>query len=131
MIALCLSTLLAALPGLDDVGRKDAQLLLDTVESLIEPVADFRCEYEGQFRCRGKVAEAFGVGDDDVFDSYGGVFIWKWGGDTHIESMHRRATVPRSCARASSCGHASVKPRSIRSSTIRRSGARSSWILRT
>jgi len=91
MLALLLPTVLTVLTVGDDSMRHEAQLLVDTIESLQQPVEDFRCEYEGTIRVRGTVAQAFKLGDDDVLDSYSGVFIWKKGGDTRIEGWHRQA----------------------------------------
>jgi hypothetical protein len=89
MLAFILSLSLAALANADDSARREAQALVDTIESLQKPVDDFRCEYEGTLRARGRVAEEMMIGEEEVYDSYGGVFIWKKGGDTHIESWHR------------------------------------------
>ena len=91
MLALILSAFLTVLPVGDDVARQEAQLLVDTIESLQQSVEDFRCEYEGTRRVRGTVAKTFKLGEDDVLESYSGVFIWKKGGDTRIECWHRRA----------------------------------------
>jgi hypothetical protein len=83
--------LLLLSPEVDGSAKDEARLLLDTMESLLQPVEDFRCEYEGTLRARGKVAQSVKVREDSVFDSYGGVFIWKKGGDTRIEGWHRQA----------------------------------------
>ncbi len=55
-----------------------------------QPLEDFQCEYEGTRRVKGKLAEQMKVTEGDVAESYSGLFIWKKGGDTHIESLHRR-----------------------------------------
>jgi hypothetical protein len=88
-----LSMLLTALPGVDDPAAKDVKTLLDTIEALQQPVEDFRCEFEGTTRVRGKAAEDMKiVRDDGLHESFSGMFIWKKGGNIHIESLHRRAT---------------------------------------
>ncbi len=91
MISTILSMLLTALPGGDDSGALDVKMLLDTIESLQQSVEDFRCEFEGTRRARGKVAEAMKVvREDGLYETFSGVFIWKKGGDMHIESLRRR-----------------------------------------
>jgi len=92
MFTLILSTFLAVLTVGDDPARHEVQVLVDTIESLQQPVEDFRCEYEGSFRAAGTAAQALKLGEEKVLDSYSGVFIWKKGGDTRIESWHRRGT---------------------------------------
>jgi hypothetical protein len=70
--------------------RDDPQVLVDAIESLQQPLADFRCEFEGTLRARGKVAEAMKVGDDEVYEHYSGAFVWKSGGDIRIEGLYRK-----------------------------------------
>src|SRR5262249_22134122 len=62
------------------------------IEALQHLIEDFQCEYEGIIRFKGKVAEYEKVGEDGLFDSFSGIFIWKRGGDTHSESLHRRGS---------------------------------------
>ncbi len=89
MLPMIVPITLAALLVLDDTGRNDARLLIETIESLQHPVEDFRCEFEGTIRLKGKIAEYTPIGEGGLHESFGGVFIWKRGGDTHSESLHR------------------------------------------
>jgi hypothetical protein len=92
LLILMVSAFLVAFAGGDDSARHDAQLLLDTIDALQQTVEDFRCEFEGSVRFQGKVAEAMKVGEDGVYNSYSGVFIWRKGGDIHIENWQRQAS---------------------------------------
>jgi hypothetical protein len=89
-----LSALLAVILGADGSAPDDVRTLLDTIEALQEPMEDFRCEFEGSLRFQGKVLEqekAKGtVREDGLYETFSGVFIWKRGGDTHSDSLHRR-----------------------------------------
>jgi hypothetical protein len=91
MVPIILSVSLIAFTGEDTGARKDARLLIDTIESLQHSVQDFRCEYEGTTRFMGKVAQDMKVGGDGLYESFSGVFIWERGGDTRSDSLHRRA----------------------------------------
>src|SRR5215831_9880690 len=91
MFPMILLIFLTCLPGGDGPGTNEARLLIDTIETLQHPVEDFRCEFEGTIRHRGKVAEDMKVGEDGVYKSFSGIFIWTRGGDTHSEGLHRRA----------------------------------------
>jgi hypothetical protein len=92
MFPTILSAFLTAFPGGDDPGRNDARMLIDTIESLQQPVEDFRCEFEGATRFKGKVAEneKDKIGEDGLFETFSGVFIWKRGGDTHSDILLRK-----------------------------------------
>ncbi len=92
MLLMILSIYLTASSGGDGPGTNDARLLIDSIESLQQPVDDFRCEYEGSLRYKGKVAEYTEVGDNGLYESFSGIFVWKRGGDIHSESLHRRVT---------------------------------------
>ena len=86
-------TLLLTAPTLEEgPGRSDAMRLVKTIESLQKPIDDFRCEFEGEIRYKGKVAEGQKLGDDGLSESFSGIFIWKRGGDTRSESLHRDAS---------------------------------------
>ena len=77
----------------DQSSRADAaRALIDTVESLQQPIEDFRCEYEGAAHFKGNSAKLQKLGEEGVFESFSGVFIWKSGGETYSDSLHRRAT---------------------------------------
>ena len=92
MSRLAVFLILSALAGVaDGPERDDARLLVEAMESLQQPLQDFRCEYEGLIRAREKVAEAVKVAEDGVFESFTGIFVWKAGGDTRIESLRRRS----------------------------------------
>ena len=91
MLSLMMSIVLTALSGGDSDRAEDVLSLIETIEALQQPVEDFRCEFEGAIRYRGGAAENQKVGDDGLQESFSGVFIWKRGGDTHSESLHRRA----------------------------------------
>jgi hypothetical protein len=92
MFPTILSAFLTAFPGGDGPARNDARLLIATIESLQQPVEDFRCEFEGNIRFKGKVAEneKGKIGEDGLFETFSGVFIWKRGGDTHSDTLLRR-----------------------------------------
>jgi hypothetical protein len=93
MFPMILTMLLTALLGQEGPAKNDAQLLIDTIEALQQPIEDFRCEFEGTNRFMGKVAESFKVTrEDGLYESFSGVFIWKRGGDIHYETWNRRAS---------------------------------------
>ena len=89
MAPMILSIFLSSLVGSDGAGSIDARLLVDTIESLQQPVDDFRCEFEGNTRRFGQLAECTKVGADGLYGSFSGIFIWKRGGDTYSESLRR------------------------------------------
>src|SRR4051794_36938879 len=76
-----------------DSGRQNAMILVDTIESLQQPVEDFRCEFEGTMLFKGSVGanEKLKVGEDGLYESFSGLFIWKRGGDTYSDNLIRRA----------------------------------------
>lgn len=84
---------LAALPGaVDDAPRDVIQPLLDTIDSLQEPIEDFRCEFEGTVHHRGRVyANSAKTGPDGLYESYSGLLIWKRGGDLYMDCLHQEA----------------------------------------
>jgi hypothetical protein len=90
MLPTVLSILLAVWSGGDDGARNEARLLLDTIEALQQPIEDFRCEFEGTMRFRGKILEYTKTGEDGIYDTFSAVFIWKRGGDTYTDGLHRR-----------------------------------------
>jgi hypothetical protein len=92
MFSTMLSVLLVVHLGTDDSATNQVGLLIDTIESLQQPVEDFRCEYEGTIRHRGKASRTQKLGDDGLYDSFSGIFIWKRGGDTYSDSLHRTTT---------------------------------------
>ncbi len=76
----------------DDPTRKEAQLLVDTIESLQQPLEDFRCEFEGTIRYNRTAFELrkLEFRDDGLYESYNGVFIWRRGGDIYADVFRRR-----------------------------------------
>ena len=64
--------------------------LLDAIESIQKPVEDFRCEYEGRIYVKEKgPGGPQGLNDDGLYDEFSGVFVWRRGGDTYDDCMHR------------------------------------------
>jgi len=92
MISIILTISAAAVAGQVEPGMNDARSLVATIETLQQPIEDFRCEFEGANRFMGRAAEELGVSGDRPYESFSGVFIWKTGGDTRSESLHRRET---------------------------------------
>ncbi|WP_165226223.1 hypothetical protein [Aquisphaera insulae] len=93
MIEVVLPILLAIVGNGENSAPGDVQKLLDTIEALQAPIQDFRCEFEGEMRARGKVAEDMKVvRDDGLFESFSGVFIRKRGGDIRVDSYHLRVS---------------------------------------
>ncbi len=91
MMTVILSAMLTAAAAADDPGRKEARRLVATMESLLRPVADFRCEFQGTQQVRGEVAKSMFLAEDETADAYRGIYIWKAGGDTRVEAWHREA----------------------------------------
>lgn len=67
--------------------------LLATIETLQEPVEDFRCEFEGSMRFMGRVAEETSkttkLGPDGLYETVSGRFLYRRGGDLAIDILHR------------------------------------------
>jgi hypothetical protein len=91
MLATILAAYLAGASGHGITGD-EAHLLVDSIESLQQQVDDFRCEFEGTLRARGKVADAFKVVEGGVVDSFSGMFAWRRGGDLRCECWTRKAS---------------------------------------
>jgi hypothetical protein len=66
----------------------EAQLLVDTIESLQRPVEDFRCEFEGTRRHKGPGSQKQKLGEDGLADVFSGSFTWR-AGDFREDSLHR------------------------------------------
>lgn len=77
----------------DDPTKAETQLLLDMIESLQQPLDDFRCEFEGTVRYNRTASRLFRVriGEDGLYESYNGVFVWRRGGDIYTDVLRRRA----------------------------------------
>lgn len=90
MISILLATALA-LPPDESKGREsDALSLVTLMESLQSEVKDFRCEYEGTVEFKNEtVKKARKLKADGLDDTFSGVFIWKSGGDTYVNALHR------------------------------------------
>ena len=84
---LCLTVLEGSEPP-----ARTARVLVDTLEALLEPVEDFRCEFEGSIRITGRNANAFKgtLGQDGLLQSFSGIFVWKRGGDTLSDILCRQ-----------------------------------------
>ncbi len=95
MVLVAISILVASLSVGDGAEASDVRSLIDTIESVQLPIEDFRCEFEGATYHKGKVAEDTKAGPDGLFDTFNGIYIWKRGGDTHNESLHRSAVETR------------------------------------
>ena len=107
MYPVLFAIILTASLGLDGPAQSDASQLIDTIESLQELVDDFRCEFEGTIRFKGKSAEGVKLGEDGLHESFSGTFIWKRGGDTCSEILKRRARIrnqPNRARESWSCG---------------------------
>ena len=79
------------LMAVSDGAKNEVQLLIDSIEAVQQPIQDFRCEFEGTLRFKGTLAEEMKADGDGLHETFSGIFIWKTGGDTHSESLHRRA----------------------------------------
>jgi hypothetical protein len=91
LLSCMIAMILTVAPGQDHGPKNDARVLIETIESVQQPVEDFRCEFEGTTRFMGKIAELPKDGDNGPHESFSGVFIWKRGGDIHSDSLKRRA----------------------------------------
>ncbi len=91
MIATNVLAVLVALQSADKTSPLGVRSLIDTIEAIQQPVEDFRCEYEGRIYYKDKTSEMVSkLGPDGLFDEFGGIFIWKRGGDTYSDAMHRQ-----------------------------------------
>lgn len=90
MISLLLATWLALPSDESKEHEPDALSLLNMIESLQAEVKDFRCEYEGTVVFKNEdVKKARKLKEDGLDESFSGVFIWKSGGDTYVNALHR------------------------------------------
>jgi hypothetical protein len=69
----------------------DVRLLFDTIETLQQPIEDFRCEFEGDDRLVGQGVGKQKLMDGGFVDMYSGVFVRKQNGNTYCEIMKRIA----------------------------------------
>jgi len=79
--------------GDDSAALRDVRSLIDVIESLQQPIEDFRCEFEGSVQYKGNLAERQKglLGEGGLSETFSGVFLWKRGGDTHSDTLNRRA----------------------------------------
>ena len=75
----------------DDARTDDVRSLIDKIEALQQPVNDFRCEFEGTVKFKGKNAETSPVDADGMYETFSGTYIWQRGGDFRCDSLHRLA----------------------------------------
>jgi hypothetical protein len=93
MVPMILAMFLTAATGAEASQNNDARALVEAIESLQKPIQDFQCEYEGTIQYSTKAAGSQKGGENGPDDTFSGVFIWKSGGDTRSDSLHRRASV--------------------------------------
>jgi len=75
----------------DDPSPDGARSLIDGIEASQRSVEDFRCEYEGKIYHKSEqLLKIDKHGDDGLAMTFSGTFIWKRGGDTIADSLHRR-----------------------------------------
>ncbi len=84
------------LSAVADDGIHDVRTLVTAMDALQRPVEDFRCEFEGSSKAakaEGAAAEKLLVkpGEDGSYDTFGGVFVWKRGGEMSSDALHRRS----------------------------------------
>lgn len=64
--------------------------ILDLIESLQVSVKDFRCAFEGTARFTSDEAKkSRKLGQDGLYDTFSGTFVWRRGGDTSVRTYHR------------------------------------------
>ncbi len=67
--------------------------LIATIDALQHPVEDFECEYEGTLRFSGPVRDdilqARKLGEDGLAETVSGKFLWKRGGDVHVDGFRQ------------------------------------------
>jgi hypothetical protein len=92
MISLIVPILAVSVFAQADDGIHDIRSLIAAIEAVQQPIEDFRCEFEGSVTYKGPVAEREKklIDGNGVFDMLGGTFIWKQGGETFIDTFHRR-----------------------------------------
>ena len=68
----------------------DPRTLVDLIESLQPEIRDFRCEFEGTLRLESnEVKKIRGLREDGLYNTFSGAFIWKAGGNTNLDVLHR------------------------------------------
>ena len=87
---LSMMSMLLFAPVAEDPTRS-GQALIDAIETVQQPVEDFRCEFEGSIRFKGTShdAQTRPLGEDGLSETFSGIFIWKRTGDTFVDILHR------------------------------------------
>lgn len=93
MLIMVTLAFIAAVSNQGDSSIHDARSLIQVIEALMHPVADFRCEFEGRLSYSGVTAEneKDRIAKDGLVESFGGVYVWKRGGDVFFTNFHKPA----------------------------------------
>ncbi len=68
----------------------DARGAVEMIESLQHDIKDFRCEFEGKlYYLSDEVRKLRGLQGEGLYDTFSGLYVWKTGGDTYVDSLHR------------------------------------------
>ena len=71
-------------------SKDDPKALLELIESLQSRVEDFRCEFEGTTYLKSEDAKKnHRLGEEGLYDTFSGIFIWKSNGDTYSSTIHK------------------------------------------
>ncbi len=92
MILICSLILMLSMVSTERSDSNDANALLESVKAAQEPLLDFKCEFEGTILHKGEAAKEQKLGDNGLYESYSGIFVWRTGGDTFSDSLHRSAS---------------------------------------
>jgi hypothetical protein len=87
----CLLINMMAATLIGQAGTTEGESLVELIESLQPRLEDFRCEFEGtQIYTEEQTKRYFNLNADGLADTFGGVFVWRSGGDTYMHNYHRR-----------------------------------------
>lgn len=89
MYTIAITVLVMSLQDTNTSSSETVRTLIATIESLLEPLKDFRCEFEGTVYYHGAVAVQQKVSSEEPGDDFSGLFIWKQGGDIRSEVLHQ------------------------------------------
>ncbi len=93
MFAAVILSLAAAMAQGDDASIHDAASLVALMEALLQPVEDFRCEFEGRRSYGGVLAEEEQkhkrANQDGLAETFGGLYIWRRGGDVYLNNFQK------------------------------------------
>lgn len=84
--------LMLALGGADATAQEGLRDLIEVMESIQQPVRDFRCGFEGSIRVSPQPSPSGKPSDYTIVETFGGVFIRNHAGDLFTESLHRRSS---------------------------------------